>query len=205
MSALTREQWLALVTARLRTHFRDTGAEDLPQNVRASCGFPSRSALARRTRRVGECWTDGASADKTFEIFVSPLLADGLMVAATLAHECVHATVGLAAKHGAKFRTLARAIGLDGKMTATVPGEAFKQWYASQNLPPYPHGALTPNAQRTVQSTRLLKVECPQCAAEGEPYIARMSAKTLERGAPLCPIPGDPMEVAPPAGAREGE
>ena len=201
MSTINREQWLTLATSHLRAHFLAEAALTVPQNVRVSCGFPSKSALGTKSRRVGECWGDEASATKTFEVFVSPLLDDARAVAHTLAHELVHATVGIRAKHGAAFKRVALAIGLTGKMTATVPGPKFDAWWntVGATLPPYPHGALSAMS-RDKQKTRLVKVECGECAAEGEPYLVRMSAKTLERGAPHCPIHLRAMSQALPNG-----
>jgi hypothetical protein len=85
---------------------------------------------------VGECWSESHSADGHIEIMISPVLDDPMRVAGTLAHELVHATGRHA--HGSHFAKLAGAIGLEGKMTATTEGEAFKQAaarYAKQSAP----------------------------------------------------------------------
>lgn len=191
-----REQWLATLTAIMRHSLFANAGATIPDNVKASCSFPSRSATARKKRRIGECWDASRSATNHFEIFISPVLAETLDAAETLAHELVHATVGLKAKHGAKFKKLALAIGLEGKMTATTPGPAFKEWLAPviADIGPYPHGALDVTQGEKKQTTRLLKVSCPHCAAEGEPYIVRMSSAALEIGAPICPIHASPLE-----------
>ena len=194
--ASNREQWLQRCTDLLRPAFEEAGYT-IPDNVRYTCGFPSKSALSRKRRRIGECWDETSSAGQTYEIFISPLLAGPMDVAATLAHELVHATVGLKAKHGKAFAKCARAIGLDGKMTATVPGVGFQHWFAKHAiaLGNYPHKELRASSGAPKQSTRLLKVSCPECEAEGEPYLARMSAKALERGAPICPDHNCPMAL----------
>jgi hypothetical protein len=188
-----REQWLSIVTDALRAHFDFVG-DPVPANVRATCGFPSTKALARKGRSVGECWADDASAGKVFEIFVSPLLDDALEVSAVLAHELVHATVGLKCGHKGPFKRLALAIGLEGKMSATTPGEKFRDWFKSQSFPPYPHERLNASNRPKTQTTRLIKCECPECDAWDTPYIARMSRATLEEmGAPICPTHRIPM------------
>jgi hypothetical protein len=66
-----------------------------------------------------------------------------VQVAAIVAHELVHAAVGVEQGHGPAFGKVARAIGLEGKLTATVPGERF---VASVELilaevGPFPHAA----------------------------------------------------------------
>jgi hypothetical protein len=184
-----RERWLAALAGHLRQRFASLGYE-VPVNVKLSCGFPSRSGAARKNRSTGECWDKTASEGGMFEVFISPVLSDGLEVAHTTAHELVHATVGLAAGHRHPFRKCAQAIGLEGKMKSTVPSEAFKRWFSEvvDQLGPYPHDRLVVRGREKKQSTRLIKVECPVCLAEHSPYIVRMSASTADRGLPFCPI-----------------
>ena len=184
---INREEWLYVATAALRAHFTAHGYT-IPQNVRSTCGWPSKSATARKKRRIGECWSDGASDGKQFEIFISPTLADPLSVTDTLAHELCHATVGLKAGHGAAFKRCATAIGLEGKMTSTEPGPVFLAWWKNQAFGEYPHETLNASNANKKQATRLIKCECPECLADGSPYIVRASQSTLDRGAPFCPI-----------------
>jgi hypothetical protein len=122
---------------------------------------------------------------------ISPVLDDPMRVAGTLAHELVHATGRHG--HGSHFAKLARAIGLEGKMTATTEGEAFKQAVAPilEAVGPYPHAELSKKT-RTKQGTRLLKLQCPIC-----PYTVRITRKWLDEvGAPACPTHGDDMRAA---------
>ena len=182
-----REAWLQTATTALRLHFTAQGFT-IPPNVRSTCGWPSKSATARKKRRIGECWSDAASDGKQFEIFISPALADPLSVTETLAHELCHATVGLKAGHGAAFKRCALAIGLCGKMTSTEPGPAFKAWFAQQSFALYPHETLNASNAAPKQATRLIKCQCLECLSEGAPYIVRASQSTLDRGAPYCPI-----------------
>ena len=190
----TRESWLAMVTDSLRAHFAAQGYT-IPDTVKASCGFSSYGKGSRKRTVLGECWDKRASASGAFEIFISPIDDNPESVAATLAHELIHATVGLEAAHKAPFRKCALAIGLTGKMTATTAGDAFKEWFAAQNFPAYPHAKLTPGegSRGKPQATRLLKVECKACEQEGEPYLVRMSGKAFKRGAPICPMHDMPM------------
>jgi hypothetical protein len=117
-----REVWLAKAVAELqKTVFAAQNAK-IPKNQRVACGWPSVGALAKSKRRIGEAWSSVASGDKHFEIFISPYLSKPLDVLATLAHECVHTTVGLECGHKGAFSKLAKGIGLEGKMTATFAG-----------------------------------------------------------------------------------
>ncbi len=140
---MTREQWLAKLTTQLQPLFERAGYT-IPPNVRSSCSFPSKSATSRKNRRIGECWTDSASDDGTFEVFVSPTIADPMRVAGILAHELVHAAVGLACGHKGEFRRCAVGIGLTGPMTATSEGEVFTAFVAPllAKLGAYPHAVL---------------------------------------------------------------
>lgn len=190
---MTREQWLNDMVTHLRPLFEAHGYT-VPENVRITCGFPSQKATAR-SRRIGECWDSEASDGKVFEIFISPVLHETLIVAATVAHELVHATVGLHHSHRAPFAKCARAIGLEGKMTATVPGERFQTWFDTKHqLGAYPHQKLNPGSRGKKQTTRMIKVACPNCT--DEPYVVRMSRSTLELGLPSCGACGSEMVEA---------
>ena len=52
---MIREEWLQELIDRLRPTFDRIGST-LPEKIRVSCGFPSKSALANKARRIGECW-----------------------------------------------------------------------------------------------------------------------------------------------------
>ena len=187
----TREAWLTALVARLRPAFDKVGAP-VPAEVRISCGWPSKGATASRNRRIGECWHAQCSADGTREVFISPTLADPVDVAAVVVHELVHAAGYMG--HGRDFAKVAKALGLTGPMTATVAGEELG-WYLLalvDELGSYPHAMLTPGENERKQSTRLLKVQCPdeECG-----YTVRVTAKWLEVGYPVCPC-GTTMERA---------
>lgn len=183
---MTREEWLNTLTDNLRPLF----SVEVPENIRVTCGWPSQAAKAEKNRRIGECWSCENSEDKHFEIFISPLL-DAVEAAGILVHEMVHAIVGIEEGHKGLFRTVAMAVGLEGKMTATVPGAelAGKLREILAGMPPYPHGRLT-FTKKAVQGTRMLKVLCPICG-----YQVRTTQKWLEVGTPTCPC-GEQMEAA---------
>lgn len=188
--AMNREDWLKASTVALRAHFATHGYT-VPDNVRATCGFPSRSAMAARKRRLGECWSAEASAGAVFEVFISPIMADSIEVLAILAHELVHATVGLKAGHGNTFKRCATAIGLEGKMTSTTAGDAFKRFAKDfvARIGAYPHSELNPRVGVKKQSTRLIKCACDECG-----YTVRVARTWLENaGAPICPLDRQPM------------
>lgn len=151
---------------------------------RVSCSWPSKSIR----KRIGECWSETASADGLHEMFISPMLADVKALDHVLLHEMVHAVVGTAAGHKGPFAKLAKAVGLEGKMTSTTPGAALREQLdaIAAKLGAYPHAALSPNEGKK-QTTRLLKIQCPICGC-----TARITQKWADVGRLSCPD-GDPM------------
>lgn len=174
-----REEWLQRAVVALKPVFKRANF-DVPENVRTSVGFPM--GAGRKGR--GQCFDSKVSADRTFEVFVTPMLAEPVAVLDVLSHELVHTVVGIDAKHGKVFKACATAIGLEGKMTATHAGEDLlvKLVAIAEKLGPYPHAELNPTYVKK-QTTRLIKVECPECD-----YVARVTRVHLdEKGAPICP------------------
>jgi hypothetical protein len=195
---MTREQWLNRIAEHAAKEIFKPAGYKVPKNIRYTCGFPSKGALAMRTQRIGECWSDSASGDNTFEISVSPVIADGLRAADILVHEMVHATVGLKAGHKGPFRKCAEAVGLRGKMTATVAGEELKAKLGAiiEKVGQYPHAGLRAGRTMRAASKGMIKLECPCCKEEGERFIVRIGEHSLNRGAPLCPIHNEEMASA---------
>jgi len=186
---MTREAWLNKVAdEHLWPLIADHDGARAPK-VRISVGFPKGSHGGRKS--IGQCWPEHASGDKTFEIFISPILAPYDAVS-TLLHELIHASVGLKAGHRGPFKRLAVAVGLEGKMTATVAGKELGlkigRWLKA--LPKYPHAPMNDGAGAPgKQGPRLIKCECPNCG-----YTVRVTRKWLEIGNPQCPD-GDMMEI----------
>jgi hypothetical protein len=188
---MNREEWLTECIQKLRPDF-ETLCHPLPEKIRASCSWPSKSGLANKKRRIGEAWSANNSADQSCEVFISPVLKDPLEVAATLVHELVHCAVGVEAGHKGKFPRLAKAIGLEGKMTATTAGETLKHNLQEivDDIGPYPHAELTHSNAPKKQGCRLLKVSCTQCEC-----VVRMTRKWLDEvGPPTCGCGGKMVE-----------
>jgi len=104
-------------------------------------------------------------------------------VLGTLIHELVHAAVGLKAGHKAEFRAVAVELGLEGKMTATEVGAELKERLhaLTEKIGYYPHAALDPTQTKKPQTTRMLKIQCPDCQ-----WMARTSKKWMDLGLPVC-------------------
>ena len=146
--------------------------------------------IAAKNQRIGECWSNTRSGDDHHEIIVSPVIADSMRVAGILAHELIHAAVGVEHGHKGPFRAMAKAIGLEGKMTATTEGDAFKRLAQPilDAIGPYPHAELHAMSNgRKKQVARLIKCECAECG-----YVARVARQWIDdQGAPHCPAHGE--------------
>jgi len=177
---MSREHWLQLFLCESKTHFERVEAP-FPNNIRVSVGFTSRGS---RGSAVGECWPAELSHDATFEIFISPTESDAAQVASILTHELIHAAVGLEAKHGAPFKRVAHALGLQGAMSATEPGDRWFEWAQPilDKIGAFPHSALSVESTRIKQSTRLVKSTCKRCG-----FLFRSSRKWLENCTLRCP------------------
>ena len=184
----TREEWLTEAMGELWAVLGPHtlgGVVGKPPAVKVSCGFPLKRK-GKGSHALGQCWCKSASKGETFEIFVCPTQADPVEVLAILLHEFVHAAVGLECGHKGAFKRVAMLCGLEGKMTATVPGEGLRAILVgiAGLLGVYPHRELVPTVGTGPKkdSTRLLKVWCPSCD-----YTVRVSRKWIDVGLPLCP------------------
>jgi hypothetical protein len=181
----TREQWLNAFVEASRTEF-DKAGYPLPAKVRVSVGFTS---TGMRGKSIGECWSNECSADGYFEIFLKPTTTSDGRMADILTHELCHAAAGLAAGHGPNFGKVARALGLEGKLTSTVAGSGWYAWALPilSALGPMPYGAIEggTSTAKPKQKTNLLKVECNVCG-----FIARVTNKHIAPHTHLnCPVP----------------
>lgn len=192
----TREAYLQAAIRGLDARLFRPQGYPLPKNIRVSCSWPSRGGLGKRRRVLGEAWHHTNSKDDHYEIFITPNVDDVMRMIDILAHECVHIAAGFEHGHRGEFKKLALAIGLEGRMTATVAGDAFKQrvWPLITQLGPYPHGRLGPErpgsddttktSARRKQSTRLRKAICEHCG-----YTIRLARVWISDDMPVCPDP----------------
>lgn len=185
---ITREQWLTEACH----HFLDTlimpevkagDSTYTRPDFKISIGWMFRGGKA-----IGQCFKKSASKGSVNEIFIRPDYDDSNRILDILIHELIHAVDDCESGHRGFFRKTAVAVGLTGKMTATVAGEELLETitaYVSLNGK-IPHTAMQAS-QSTVkkQSTRMLKLECSACG-----FTARTTQKWLDQmqeGA-RCPI-----------------
>lgn len=188
MTPINREAWLLRSLPFLSKLF--TAAGYTVPEIRVSIGFPSRSALGGRTQRIGECWSDTAATDGVHHILLSPVLLANeppTRVLDVFIHELVHAVVGLDAKHGAVFKKCATAVGLTGKMTATIATDELNETLKNivDRIGACPGGGLNPRTlNRIKQTTRMRKYTCPTCE-----QIIRAATDTLNAECADCNTP----------------
>lgn len=179
----TREEWLTFVSNELRPHFARVKAP-IPLKVRFALGFTS---AGYRSKAIGECWATTASGDGSAEIFIKPDQDNVIRVAGILAHELVHAAVGVVHGHKSPFRKICNALGFEGKMTEALPGKTMQREIMDPILKkagPLPHKKMSFSTAKKKQTTRLLKCECTECG-----YVVRTTAKWVEAaGAPFCGV-----------------
>jgi hypothetical protein len=188
----TREGWLRAAALLLEEQVLRPLTHAVPPKTAYSCGWPGGGSPSKR---IGECWAHTASPDGTIHIFISPLLHEPLRVLDVLLHELVHAVVGVDAGHGPAFKKVARAVGLEGKLTATTvsPGTPLHAQLVliNEELGAYPHGGLQRRRQGKGKSNGgWLRMKSP----EVETYTLLISPKSIEQhGLPMDPW-GNEME-----------
>jgi hypothetical protein len=210
----TREAWLQAAASKLwemmvekLTPLADKGKipaieTELPF-IYVSVGFPGGGSPRKR---IGECWHTSASSDEKNHVFVSPVLADVVDVLATELHELVHVWNNGKDGHKGPFTKAIRALGLEGKPTATVAGEALTETLTelAKELGEFEHAGLRLGGVTIKkQTTRMLKLSCPvgDCDEEGNTYVKRTTRKWLDlmssRGVwETCPFHDEEMDLA---------
>ncbi|MGQ0628134.1 MAG: hypothetical protein ACT4PL_08555 [Phycisphaerales bacterium] len=214
----TREAWLVSAVDTLRPAFNWVGLF-IPEKLGVSCGWPVRGAGSLARPALAECWSKQLSADQTFEIFISPAIDEPERVLVVLAHELIHASVGLDCEHRGMFRDAATALGFVTPMSRAVPGPELKERLhaLSSEIGPYPHQRILTRLHdqlvekdidgdsddgagrlhlttsgRTRQNTRMVKIVCPCCG-----YLARTTRRWISVGLPTCPCGAMLMSTEP--------
>ena len=160
---LDREQWLTeaahlILEEKLAPVVNDK--HPMPA-FRVSVGFTG----ARTSKAIASCFVRAASKDNVNEIFVTPELDDSLEILGAVTHELIHAYDDCASGHRNFFAAIARGVGLEGKLTATVAGPELAEYLQTliDLLGPIPHAALQLSKAKKKGGTRMIKVECSAC------------------------------------------
>lgn len=182
-----RESYLHAMAEKLSDHFTISGFP-LPERIAYAVGFPSKGGRSKTRRKIGECWSPHCTPDATVHVLISPVLKTAEEAGATLVHELIHAAIGTERGHDRLFKNAMKAIGLEGKPTATVAGPELilrlKDIIAV--LGTYPHQPLefTDQERKKSEKGRMLKAYCPS----HPDFPIRASKKVLEEATPLCGV-----------------
>lgn len=183
---LTREQWLTeisdLIVAEIiapHTAIRDDMA------LKLSVGFPP--GCRPETNKIGVCFSSASSAKGYNEIFINPSIDDSLLVLETLTHELVHAVDDCKSGHKGAFARIARAIGLEGPLTATHGSEELKARLTEyiELFGDIPHASVNYSTRKR-QTNRNRKVWC-QCGFKFNTSRAQIDHVIDTVGAIVCP------------------
>jgi hypothetical protein len=190
-----RETYLAAASTMLQHGvFTAAGIEPAQweaKKYRVSCGFPLGFRGSRSGKyAIGQAFDPSISADGTCEIFINPILAEPAQVIAVLIHELIHVFAGVQAGHKGEFARIARAVGLEGKLTATVAGAELQAKIDAivAQLGAYPHAAIDPQSRKK-QGTRLLKMQCGECQWTARVSMSQWNRVRTDAPCPCCSAP----------------
>ena len=172
----TREEYLQKAKDELNDRVFKQAGYEIPE-VKISCSWALGTAETNK-KVLGQCVPRSWSKANINEIMIVPTVDDSEEVIDTLAHELVHAVDDCKSKHGAGFKKICLAVGLNGssQMTYACAGDELKQTIKEivEDIGLYPHNELNIN-QRKKQTTRMIKVSCTECE-----FSYRTSRKNIE-------------------------
>lgn len=150
---------------------------------RISLGFPKHS---RGGKAIAVCFAKEASSDGVNELFINPEIDEPIEVLGAVAHELIHAVDNLVSGHKGFFARVARKIGLEGKLTHTVPGADLSGVLESYSglLGKFPHAKMQMDKGHKKDGTRQKKVECNGCG-----FLFRTSQKHIDALTANSPCP----------------
>jgi len=160
------------------------------KKVRISCSLLSRGM--KQGKALAHCHYAHATGNNFHEIRMGAHVGGrgdkyaSVRVADILLHEMIHTMFPYAGHKGA-FRDMAKAIGMEGKMTATYASKALNERIETgvvKVLGRYPHKGVKLEARGTTGS-RLIKCTCESCGC-----IIRLTRKwiAVAEGEVSCPV-----------------
>ena len=160
----TREEYLQKAKDELNERVFKQAGYEIPE-VKISCSWALGTA-DKNKKTLGQCVPRSWSKANINEIMIMPTVDDSEQVIDTLAHELVHAVDDNKSGHGAGFRKICLAVGLNGssQMRYACAGDELKQTITEivKDIGLYPHSELQIH-KRKRQTTRMIKVSCTEC------------------------------------------
>lgn len=188
---INREQWLTqacnIILADIIEPHAITTHPAPTADFKISIGFPR----SNRSKTLAECYVlEASSSHNTNEIFINPTIAEPLPVLEVLVHELIHYWDNCESGHKGFFARVARAVGLEGKLTATIAGHALREQLKESViavLPDFPHDAMDLSNERIKrQKNRNLKCECSHCHFTFRASRTQLARLTEESYCPAC-------------------
>jgi hypothetical protein len=173
----SHQAWLASAYKALHAKYLPQAPK--PKDVIVSYGFTK--GRGRKGTAIGQCFADPVPAKKRAVIFVHPCQwTTPLDVLHVLLHEAIHAQFPKAG-HKAEFADMARALGLEGKMTATVPSKtlAAELKKLAKKLPTFPKAAFNPFGKQVFKGSTLRRWVCP-CGVKARVASDEFEAQCLK-------------------------
>jgi len=138
---MNRELWLNEAKIEIQNLYFQRNRRKLPPRIQIAVGW------CKGKRAIGQCWDHKCTKGGTYQIFICPTQSDPIEILGILLHELIHACVGLKEKHGGRFASVARAVGLKGQLTCTTVGQGTELHQnlraITEKLGEYPHDPIT--------------------------------------------------------------
>ena len=168
---MNREQWLNNAMQSFALIINGNSSNGLPDKIKVSCSLTTK----RDKKTPSETIHAKHSADGTFNILISPLIADPIEVCKQLAIQLVNCAT---CDSNADFNRLCNALQFENTIPDTQFAIAFGELISE--LGDYPHAEVSlPDTAK--QSTRLLKAHCPKCGMK-----IWLTQKWINQGLPIC-------------------
>ena len=169
---MNRETYLNIMIDKALPLFDNAGfnMSEIRDRLKVSCSF-IKGTRGSANNAIGVHYNTTCSKNGNHEMMIEPSVDNSLTAISVLIHEMVHSiqthlyhdSKGFlnVRPHGKEFAKIAKCVGLEGKMTATIPGERLKEtingWI--KEVGEYPHSSLNLSKVKK-QTTRNLKVQC---------------------------------------------
>lgn len=176
----TREAWLHQASYLCVVAIKKVAADLDIELTEPKNGYDVSMAPITARRCIGQCYGASEDRDQKARIVIDVSLECPVRVIHVLLHELVHAYTN-GDGHRGRFPKIMKALGSEGKMTATVEGEQQAEWIAERVLTLLPEWSSVHSVwsfKRRGQrgkGSRLIKVQCKECDC-----IYRMSQKWIE-------------------------
>jgi len=177
---MNREQWLNNAMASFALIINGNSSNGLPMDkIKVSC-----SLTTGRKKKLSETINAKHSADGTFNILISPTIADPIEVCKQLAIQLVNVATN---DSNSDFIRICNALSFENTLPDTQFAITFGELIAE--LGDYPHAEVSLPDSAT-QSTRLIMAYCPKCGMK-----IRLTQKWISHGLPICSVDAESFIV----------